>query len=202
MESRLVVLVVLGALGCRPQQSPAPQHPSIHQGVYTITIKSATIAPRRPDGTPWHVSQPDKSALVVAVAAGVAVGNPDLGMKVGEAISEKGGDPLAPIPFVRVKLAGTTWTIAPVGRSYSPAWNESIEINARTLTGDEQVVIQVLDAVDESLLAQGQLRLSQLVARSGQTLTNLQGSVSTLDLEAALHNWLDQVDVETVGGGD
>jgi hypothetical protein len=202
MTNSVLVLVVL-ALGCGGHQpNTSPRSQTSHAVVYTIRIKSATISPRRPDGSPWHVTEADKSALIVGAAAGLAVGNPELGVKVAENFIVAGGDPQAPVPFVRVKLAGTTWTIGPVERSYAPAWNESFAINARELRGDEQVVIQVLDAVDESLIAQGQFTLEQLVSRPAQTLTNLQGSVPSLDVEATGQKWLEDVDVNNYGGGE
>ena len=198
------MFVVIAMLGCAArQQQPASSHEAvIHQGRYRVWIKGATVAPRRPDGSPWHISEPDDRAVVAGAVAGLAVGNPELGVAVGERLAGTGGDALAPMPFVRVKLAGTTWTIGPATRTYSPTWPDAIAIDAHALRGDEKVVIQVIDAVDEALLAQGQLTVAELVARPGQTLTNLRGSVPSLDVEVTLENWLDRVEDDDFGAGD
>lgn len=160
--------------------------PQIEKGVYTIRIKGATIAPRRPDGSPWHVTKADSSAVLVGAAAGLVVGNPELGMEVGGTFADRGGDPLAPLAYVRVKLAGSTFTIPPGERSYSPVWDQPIEIDTRNFFGDELVVIEVVDAVDSGLLAYANVSLSELLATPAQTLTNLEGSVPSLDVEALL----------------
>jgi len=191
------------AVGCagRQQLSTPNQGPSFTPGLYIVRIKAAMIEPRRPDGSPWHVTQPNNAAVVLGAVGGLAIGNPALGMAIGNALAGKGGDPQAPVPYVLVKIAGTTWTIMPTDRSYAPSWDQPIELNARALRGDEQVIIQVIDGIDDALIGQRELTLAELVSRPAQTLTNIRGSVATLDCEAALQygSGLDDADLGQLG---
>jgi hypothetical protein len=54
------------------------------------------------------------------------------------------------------------------------------------MTGDERVVIQLFDAVDDALLAQIEMPLARLVARPAQTLTNVSASVRSLHVQTHL----------------
>lgn len=181
------LLVGCAIAGCGSRQAVSKdQAPAIEPGSYRIWIRSATIAPRRPDGSPWHLTQPDNTTTIIGAVAGLAVGNPELGASIGSEFAEKGGDPEAPLPYVAVKIAGQTETIAPVARSYSPAWEQSFEINTLWVPVDEPVVIQVLDAVDGALIGQTEMRVADLLAKRGRTITNLKGSVASLDVETSL----------------
>ena len=209
MWNRLAFSVCLASVvfGCAarpsPRTSPAPiaAAPRIEQATYTIWISAATIEPRRPDGSAWHVRPADNATVAVGATVGLAVGNPELGMKVGAALADPGGDPEAPVAYVNVKLAGHTWTVAPVHRSYSPTWNQPIDVNARGMTGEEQVIIQVLDAVDDSLLAYTETSLASLLSAPAQTLTRLTGSVVSVDIRVELDraSSLERVDANALG---
>jgi hypothetical protein len=148
------------------------------------------------------VSAADNTGLIVGTAAGLALGNPELGA-VGAKFDNPGGEAQAPKPYVVFKLEGASWTIGPAERSYSPTWSQAIEIRTWAYRGDEQVLIQVIDAVDDSLLARGHLRLADLLARPAQTLTTLQGSVPSLDVQVAMKatSELDDVDLNSLGEG-
>src|SRR3569833_1679053 len=140
--SLLVNLLNAGVCGGF-QVVPTNETTTMETGTYRVWIKSATIDPRRPDGSPWHLTQPDSTAMILGSAAGVAVGNPEFGTSVGAAFADKGGDPEAPSPYIAIKIAGQTETIAPVGRSYSPTWDQSFVINTMWTSPNERVVIQV-----------------------------------------------------------
>lgn len=177
-----LVFGLLATSACGGRQHSATRS-SFKPGIYELRIKAATIESRRPDGSPWHISAADHTAEVVGAVAGVVVGNPELGRSVGEAVADKGGQPLAPTPYVVVKIGGSSWTINANGRSYSPTWDQSVAIATSDFRDDARVVIQVLDADGSELLAQTELPLADLLAHSGQTLTELGGSVRSLDLE-------------------
>lgn len=185
MNRVLLVAAGVALTGCGGHHNATDRH-GMRDGVYAVRVTGATIESRRPDGSPWHVTSGDSSAAVLGVAAGVVAGNAELGTTVGDALGAKGGDPEAPIPYVVLKLGGASWTIGPTERSYSPTWNQAVEIRTWSYRGDEQVIIQVLDAVDHELLAQGAMPLSKLLSEPTQTLTNLKGSVPTLDLDVAV----------------
>ena len=151
-------------------------------GWYELQFGAATIESRRPDGSPWHVTRGDDTATAIGGILGFLVGNPELGASIGGQFSPKGGDPLAPRPYVAVKIAGRTYRTMAVDRSYSPKWEGlPIAVDPRSLSETEPVVIQVVDATDDGLLGQVEVTLGQLVARSAGTLTKLHGSVPSLD---------------------
>ena len=129
----------------------------------------------------------------------MAVGNPEFGTSVGAAFADKGGDPEAPSPYIAIKIAGQTETIAPVGRSYSPTWDQSFVINTMWTSPNERVVIQVLDAVDGALIGQTELRVAQLLSKRGTTITGLKGSVASLDVEAVFEPDADHGDAVPAG---
>jgi hypothetical protein len=180
----VVVLWVIASCGSR-QSGLKVQTPNITPGSYRVWIKGATIASRRPDGSPWHRTEADNTSTVIGAAAGLALGNPELGASIGGAFAEKGGEPEAPLAYVAIKIAGETETIAPVARSYSPTWEQSIVINTVATSVDELVVIQVLDAVDGGLLGQTEMHVADLVGQHGRTMTTLRGSVASLDIETS-----------------
>ncbi len=151
-------------------------------GWYELRFDAAAIESRRPDGSPWHVTRGDDTATAIGGIVGFMIGNPELGANIGGQFSVKGGDPLAPRPYVAVKIAGRTYRTMAVERSYLPKWEElPIAVDARSLSETEPVVIQVVDATDDGLLGQVEVTLGQLTSRSAGTLTNLRGSVPSLD---------------------
>jgi hypothetical protein len=182
-----VIAAACSVAGCAARQPVAMnQSPTIEKGWYRVWVRSATIAPRRPDGSPWHLSQADGTALVVGAAAGLLAGNQELGAAITGALGDKGGDPEAPLPYVAVKIAGHTDVITPIGRSYSPTWDQPIVVDTLYTPLTENVVIQVFDAIDGGLIGQTEIRVADLLSRRGWTITRLQGSLASLDIESAL----------------
>lgn len=153
-------------------------------GWYAVHFKSARFDSRRANGEPWHTSPSDNTAVLVGGLIGLAVGYPTLGLSLGKAASDKGGDPLAPAPFVDLKIDDVTYRVSPVGRTYAPAWNQPIAIDARRRHGNEQVIIQVRDGVDDSMIAQYETTLAELLAAATRTFT-APDSVSSIDVAVA-----------------
>lgn len=150
----LVVASVLLA-GCAGRQRGAASNtPSFARGKYALRIISATIDPLREDGSPWHVTKPDQAPALVGAVIGLAAGQPEVGMALGNAIADKGGKPVPPLPAIRVRVTGGEWrSIASAQPTYSPTFENWIEIDATAMTGEEAVVIQVVDAIDGTLIA-------------------------------------------------
>jgi hypothetical protein len=155
--------------------------PGFRPGWYAVQFANARLDARRPDGSPWHTSAGDSTALLLGGLIGLAAGNPALGMAVGDAASDPGGDPLAPAPFIDLKIEGETFRVSPVGRTYAPAWNQPIAIDARRRGGNEHVIVQIRDGVNDSAVAQLEMTLGDLLASRTQTFTAL-GSVMSLDV--------------------
>jgi hypothetical protein len=177
-RDRLLIALLLCAACGGGQHARAPR---IEPGWYVVQLTNARLDARRPDGRPWHTSESDKTALIIGGLIGLAAGYPGLGLALGEAASDPGGDPLAPAPFIDLKLEGETARVSPVGRTYAPNWRQPIAIDARRRRGDERVIIQIRDAVDESVIAERETTLGELLARPAQTFTRL-GAVMSLDV--------------------
>jgi hypothetical protein len=148
-----------------------------------VRFTSARLDGRRPDGSPWHAKPADDAAAILGGLIGLAVGYPSVGLSIGQAADDPGGDPLAPAPFIDLKIEATTYRVSAVGTTYSPNWQQPIAIDARGYTGNEQVVVQIRDAVDDSVIAQHETTLAKLVSRPAQTFTDM-GPVKTLDVVA------------------
>src|SRR5512138_3196333 len=88
----LPLLLMCVACG-RGQRARAPR---VEPGWYVVQLTNARLDARRPDGRPWHTSESDHTALIIGGLIGLAAGYPGLGLTLGEAASEPGGDPLAP----------------------------------------------------------------------------------------------------------
>jgi hypothetical protein len=180
MATRAWLLIpILSCLACGGAQHPrtAPGE----SGWYALQFTGARLDARRADGSPWHTRPGDRTALIIGGVLGLAAGNPALGMAIGEAASDPGGDPLAPEPFIDLKIEGETYRIAPVGRTYAPSWQQPIALDVRDRRGDERVILQIRDAVNGSTIAQHELTLAELLAKPAQTFTRL-GAVMSLDL--------------------
>jgi C2 domain len=181
-------LAALVASGCTQHNwnmsSPGtgPSSSSFPSAWYEVYFTSATINTLRPDGAPWHTTPPDNASVVIGGLLGLAAGSPTVGLALGKALANPGGDPLAPIPYVVVKLAGRTYRIAAVQRAYTPTWSQPMAIDVRGLQVNEPVVIQIMDGADDSFIAQHEMKLSDLLARPSRTITNL-GAVASLDVE-------------------
>ncbi len=174
--------VVIGGCSARQHGSKASGDDGFAPGLYVLTVKSATIEKRRPDGSPWHETKPDKTMFVVGALAGLAVGQPELGASVGDALSDPGGAPLPPSAYVRIRALGRTLTTQAVEQSYSPTWNETLGLDARTLTGPESAIIWVIDSTNETLIASGSASITKLLAKKSSVI-ELSGSVRGLEVE-------------------
>jgi len=160
------------------------QEPRSAPGWYAVQFTNARLDARRPDGRPWHTSASDSTAVLIGGLIGLAVGHPALGLSLGEAASDPGGDALAPAPFIDLKIENETYRISPVGRTYAPAWRQPVALDARGRRGDKRVLIQLRDAVDGSAIAQHETTLGELLARPARTFTRL-GAVMSLDVAVA-----------------
>jgi hypothetical protein len=176
---RWLLFAMLVTSACGGAQSPGT--PSFRPGWYTVQFADARLDARRPDGSPWHTSAGDNTALLIGGLIGLAAGNPALGVAAGEAASDPAGDPLAPAPFIDLKIEGEMFRVSPVGRTYAPAWNQPIAIDARRRWGSEHVIVQIRDGVNDSAITQLEMTLGDLLARRTQTFTEL-GSVMSLDV--------------------
>jgi hypothetical protein len=152
-------------------------------GWYAVQFTNARLDARRPDGRPWHTSAGDSTALLIGGLIGLAIGNPALGLTLGEAASDPGGDPLAPAPFIELKIEDETFRVSPVGPTYAPTWKQPIAIDARRRRGNEHVIVQMIDGMDGAGIGQYETTLRELVAKPTQTFTKLR-SVMSLDLAA------------------
>lgn len=180
-KSWLLIAVAMGAACGGGQHTRTPK---IEPGSYAVQFTNARLDARRPDGRPWHTSPSDSTTVLIGGLIGLAVGYPGLGLSLGEAASDPGGDPLAPAPFIDMKIEDETYRISPIGRTYAPSWRQPVAIDARRRRGDERVIIQIRDAVDGSAIAQHETTLGALLARPAQTFTRI-GAVMSLDVAVA-----------------
>lgn len=151
---------------------------------YVLQFKSATLPARRPGGRPWHVQKSD--GVVGGIAGfilGAAVGHPVAGMRMGSR-SGRTSEPLAPRPYVVLKIDGRTYSISPTARTLNPKWQQPIMLS-RQHSKEAIVLIQVMDAIDQSVLGQQEIVLGELVSKAGQTLVDV-GAVASLDLEIGI----------------
>jgi hypothetical protein len=151
-----------------------------------VQFRSAVLRAQRPDGTPWHRSRADNSSVVIGGLFGLALGSPSLGLALGKAMAQPGGDPLAPAPYVILRAGGTTYRISAATRTYSPTWEQPIIVDTSALNGSDQAVVQVMDAIDDSLIGQQQFKVADFFLYGARTLTDL-GPVASLDLEVKSH---------------
>src|SRR5262249_37634660 len=67
--------------------------------------------------------------------------------------------------------------------SYSPRWQQPMAVDTRGLVENEPVTIEVIDAIDESLIAHYQTTLGKVVDRAASTLAE-NDAAATLDVLA------------------
>jgi len=174
-----LLLPIVVCIACGGSQRSST--PRLQPSWYAIQFTRARLDARRPDGGPWHTSPSDSTAIIIGGIIGLAAGYPALGLALGGAASDPGGDPLAPAPFIDLKIEDETYRISPVGRTYAPSWEQPVAIDARKRRGNERVIIQIRDGVNDSAIAQHETTLAELLARPTQTFTKL-GPVMSLDL--------------------
>jgi len=179
MRGQMLIAIGIVSLACGGPQRTRPS--AFTPGWYVVQFTNARLDARRPDGSPWHTTAGDHTALIIGGLIGLAAGYPALGATLGGAASDPGGDPLAPAPFIDLKIEGETYRVSPVDRTYAPTWEQPIAIDARNRRGDERVIVQVRDGVNDFALAQHETTLAALLAEPGQTFTGL-GSVMSLDV--------------------
>jgi hypothetical protein len=173
----LAVLLVLVATGCGGAQRPRTTGSAWHE----VRFKAAALPARRASGAPWHLSEADNSASLLGGIIGLAVGYPEVGFALGSALVEE-SEPMAPAPYVEVKIVGETYRISPIGRTFAPRWSQPIAIPAGVHAGRTPAIIQVLDAVDGAIIGQRETTVGELLKPGSRTLTDL-GDVSSLDIE-------------------
>ena len=148
---------------------------------YEVQFRSAALPAVRANGGPWHLGRQDNSSSLLGGLVGLAIGYPDLGFALGSAMVDA-PMPEAPAPYVVLKVEGVTYRISPIGQTLAPTWSQAIAIPARRHPANAEVLIQVLDAVDNGVLGQRVMSLSELLRPGARTLTDL-GDVASLDLE-------------------
>jgi hypothetical protein len=183
---KLAALVIASVVlsGCAGRQRvAATSRLSFERGQYSLRFITTTIDPLREDGTPWHVTKPDETPAIVGAVIGLAAGQPEIGMAVGNAIADKGGKPSPPLPAIRTRVSGGKWrSVAALQPTYAPTFQDGILIDASAMTGDELVIIQVIDSIDGTLIAYAAPTFAELVAHEHQTV-QLTGQASRLELE-------------------
>jgi len=177
---RSVALAVAIALVV-PAGCGSGQHERTRRGPpwYEVRFTAAALPAQRATGAPWHASPPDRSIAVLFGLLGLAVGYPVEGFALGSALVAE-PTPEAPAPFVVVKIAGETYRISPIGQTLAPTWSQPMAIPAH-YAADTPALIQVLDAIDQSVIAQRELRAGDLLAPGARTLTGI-GDVASLDV--------------------
>jgi hypothetical protein len=166
-----------------------------------VQFRSAVLRAQRPDGSPWHRSHADNSSVIIGGLFGLALGNPSLGLALGKAMAQPGGDPLAPAPYVVMRVGGGAYRISAATRTYSPVWEQPIIVDTRPLNESDRVVVQVMDAIDDSLIGQQELKVADFFLYGAKTLTDL-GPVASLDLEVTSHPPRQRQEFDLVVPGD
>lgn len=150
---------------------------------YELRFTEARLPAVRASGAPWHVEASDDISGLLFGLLGLAVGDPAIAFALGSAVTDA-PSPEAPAPFVVVKIEDGTYRISPVGRTLAPRWRQAIAIPEGRHAMTASAVVQVLDAVDESLLGQIELTVAELLTPGTRTLTNV-GEVASLDVSVA-----------------
>lgn len=159
-------------IGCGHNWAAGVPGKSTSPPAYRLTVVGATIEARRPDGSPWRTSKPDKTMAVLGMAAGIALGQAALGTAVGELLSGE-EHALAPAPFVEINVGGVKYETAALQPTLSPTWNQVLLIDAAGVHSDDVVVISVRDGVDGQTLSTTQLTFSDLVSRPSRTFAGM-----------------------------
>jgi hypothetical protein len=175
--SRGALALLVSTMACSPATAFQP-------GEYIVRFPSARLNATRPNGQPWHTTPADTTTTALGGLFGIAVGNPEAGIAIGEALSNPGGEPRAPAPFIELRVGGEMYRVSPVGQTYAPDWRQAILVDASKRTGDEQVVVQILDAIDSAVIAQYTMTVAQFFSAPNGSLTNVEG-VRSLDVAVA-----------------
>jgi hypothetical protein len=169
---------LLPGAGCGAGQRPRGDE---HELV-AVQFVEASLTSTRPDGRPWHVSRGDGRGLaVLGGLIGLAVGDPTTGYALGSAISDPGGDALAPDPYVELKIGAETYRVQPTGPTLAPRWAQPIVLAPWRWPASEPATILVRDAVDEGVIAQHRTTVGELLGRDHHDLA-LVGGVASLEV--------------------
>lgn len=150
---------------------------------YKITIVEAALASHRPDGSAWHVQEPDGSTVLLGGLIGLALGYPMVGLAAGEAL-QGGAREYPPNPYVELKIGPDTFKTLPAGPTLAPHWHYPIAVNAAAYHPAETVIIMIRDGYDKGVISQTQIPLGALLSRPLSRFFEL-GSVITLDVAVA-----------------
>ncbi len=166
-----------------------------------VRFKSAVIASRRPSGDAWHLSERTSAGAALGMLLATISGLPaPVGRLLGSELDAE-SEPLAPAPYVVIRIAGEVIKIRPLGRSYSPAWDAPIAVVDDRFRNDEHVLLQVMDGVDDSLIGQKQLTLAELLEPGTHTIVDV-GAVASLTFTTTRQGPRDALDAEFIVQGD
>lgn len=174
-----ILTLVSLAQGCGGAQQ---SHRGAEGPWYVVQFKAAALPATRASGQPWHTGGGEDNTLLGGLV-GLALGYPGVGLMFGKAMST-GPSAEAPAAFVELKIAGDTYTVSPVGQSLAPRWEQPIAFPRARYPKSTPALIQIRDAVDESVLGQRELTVGELVSDGARTLTDL-GDVRSLDLDVS-----------------
>jgi hypothetical protein len=181
---RWVVLGIVGSVQAAIGACGGADHPrrDATARLVAVLFVEASLTSTRPDGRPWHVSRGDGRGLaVLGGLIGLAIGDPGTGYALGSAISNPGGDPLAPDPYVELKIGAETYRVQPTGPTLAPRWAQPIVLAPWRWPASEPATILVRDAVDEGVIAQHRTTVGELLGRDHHDLA-LAGGVASLEV--------------------
>lgn len=113
---------------------------------------------------------------------------------MGGSIDEK-PTPLAPAPYVVLRVGTQELSVLPVKRTYAPRWSEAIALTDASLDPNATAVLQVMDDVDGSLLGQTTLPVSELLATGTRTLIDV-GAIASLTLTVVPHERREPIELD------
>lgn len=167
------------AAACGGAPSASPGRPA-DPGWVEVRFEAAALPARRGSGAVWHSGGADSSLGLFGGLLGLAVGYPELGFAIGSSLVSS-PSPEAPAPIVVLKIAGDEFRLSAIGQTLAPRWAQPIAISAGRYPPEEQVVVQIIDAIDQGVLGQRELTVGELLRPGHRTWTNL-GEVASLDL--------------------
>jgi hypothetical protein len=165
-------LLCVAIAGCAHAPWPGSPDATADATTYRVTVVGATIEARRPDGTPWNVTKPDKTWTIIGSALGLAVGQGALGAAVGDWVA---GDEknYPPAPLVELNVGGTKYSTVALEPTLSPAWDQDLLLDLKDTRSTDEVVIIVRDGVTGQVVGTTKRTVDALVSRNAQTLTDI-----------------------------
>jgi hypothetical protein len=181
---RWVVLGIVGSVQAAIGACGGADHPRRDATARLVAVQfvEASLMSTRPDGRPWHVSRGHGRGLaLLGGLVGLAVGDPASGFALGSAMSDPGGDPLAPDPYVELKIGTETFRVQPTGPTLAPRWAQPIVLAPWRWPATEPATVLVRDAVDEGVIAQHRTTVGELIGRDHHDLA-MAGGVASLEI--------------------